>query len=86
MQRPLLFRFVPERFYGLLLRLCTCVSSHLYKRPLASAILQETVGNEALRMHHFLQGSGWGWLGWSKEYNKLMYSSTPNQDPLHLQV
>ncbi|BDA51019.1 Superoxide dismutase [Mn], mitochondrial [Coccomyxa sp. Obi] len=32
-----------------------------------------------------IQGSGWGWLGWSKEYNKLMYSSTPNQDPLTLQ-
>ena len=33
-----------------------------------------------------MQGSGWGWLGWSKGLNKLMYASTANQDPLILQV
>ena len=33
-----------------------------------------------------VKGSGWGWLGWSKSLNKLMYASTPNQDPLVLQV
>ncbi|EIE21219.1 superoxide dismutase [Mn] [Coccomyxa subellipsoidea C-169] len=29
-----------------------------------------------------IQGSGWGWLGYSKEHDKLVYASTPNQDPL----
>ncbi len=33
-----------------------------------------------------MQGSGWGWLGWSKPLNKLLYASTANQDPLVLQV
>ena len=33
-----------------------------------------------------VQGSGWGWLGWSKPLNKLLYASTANQDPLVLQV
>lgn len=35
---------------------------------------------------HVGQGSGWGWLGYSKEHDKLVYASTPNQDPLVTQV
>ncbi|KII84192.1 hypothetical protein PLICRDRAFT_702126 [Plicaturopsis crispa FD-325 SS-3] len=29
-----------------------------------------------------VQGSGWGWLGWSKETGKLEVVTTANQDPL----
>ena len=32
------------------------------------------------------QGSGWGWLGYSKEHGKLIITTSPNQDPVHLQV
>lgn len=32
------------------------------------------------------QGSGWGWLGYSKDLKKLVYASTPNQDPLVIQA
>ncbi len=30
-----------------------------------------------------VQGSGWGWLGFDKVNNKLVVTSTANQDPLH---
>ncbi|KAI9224380.1 superoxide dismutase [Mn], mitochondrial [Blastocladiella britannica] len=29
-----------------------------------------------------VQGSGWGWIGYNKEQNKLAIATTPNQDPL----
>lgn len=29
-----------------------------------------------------MQGSGWGWLGYSKEAGKLVVATTANQDPL----
>ena len=29
-----------------------------------------------------VQGSGWGWLGYSKDMNKLVVATTSNQDPL----
>ena len=32
------------------------------------------------------QGSGWGWLGYSKDLDKLVISTTANQDPLITQV
>ena len=28
------------------------------------------------------QGSGWGWLGYSKDSGKLVLETTANQDPL----
>ena len=33
-----------------------------------------------------LQGSGWGWLGYSPELKRLIISTTANQDPLSTQV
>jgi len=29
-----------------------------------------------------VQGSGWGWLGYSKDLDKLVVATTSNQDPL----
>jgi Fe-Mn family superoxide dismutase len=29
-----------------------------------------------------VQGSGWGWLGYSKDLGKLVVATTSNQDPL----
>ena len=29
-----------------------------------------------------VQGSGWGWLGYNKDLNKLVIATTANQDPL----
>ena len=29
-----------------------------------------------------VQGSGWGWLGFDKTANKLVVTTTSNQDPL----
>ena len=29
-----------------------------------------------------VQGSGWGWLGYSKAANRLQVVACPNQDPL----
>ncbi|KAG0366048.1 Superoxide dismutase [Mn], mitochondrial [Gamsiella multidivaricata] len=29
-----------------------------------------------------VQGSGWGWLGYNKEFKRLEIATTPNQDPL----
>ena len=29
-----------------------------------------------------MQGSGWGWLGYSKEKDALVVATTANQDPL----
>jgi len=29
-----------------------------------------------------IQGSGWGWLGYNKKYDRLEYASCANQDPL----
>nr|QSX72224.1 superoxide dismutase [Mn] mitochondrial [Halisarca dujardinii] len=29
-----------------------------------------------------VQGSGWGWLGYNKEFNRLEVATCPNQDPL----
>ena len=29
-----------------------------------------------------LQGSGWGWLAWHPEAQKLVVATTANQDPL----
>ncbi|MEL7432215.1 MAG: superoxide dismutase [Chlamydiota bacterium] len=29
-----------------------------------------------------IQGSGWGWLGWNKQANRLEIACLPNQDPL----
>ena len=33
-----------------------------------------------------IQGSGWGWLGYSPELKRLIISTTANQDPLSTQV
>ena len=33
-----------------------------------------------------VQGSGWGWLGYSKQLDKVVMTTSPNQDPVHLQV
>lgn len=33
-----------------------------------------------------LQGSGWGWLGYSPELKRLVITTTANQDPLSTQV
>ena len=33
-----------------------------------------------------VQGSGWGWLGYSKEAGKLVVATTANQDPLVTQA
>jgi superoxide dismutase, Fe-Mn family len=32
-----------------------------------------------------IQGSGWGWLGYCKEMQKLILTTCPNQDPLSVQ-
>jgi hypothetical protein len=32
------------------------------------------------------QGSGWGWLGYSKDGGKLVLETTANQDPLSTKV
>jgi len=32
------------------------------------------------------QGSGWGWLGYSKDSGKLVLETTANQDPLSTKV
>ena len=33
-----------------------------------------------------VQGSGWGWLGYSKDSGKLVLETTANQDPLSTKV
>lgn len=33
-----------------------------------------------------MQGSGWGWLGYSPELKRLVITTTANQDPLSTQV
>ena len=37
-------------------------------------------------MRWTVQGSGWGWLGYSKQLDKVVMTTSPNQDPVHLQV
>ena len=33
-----------------------------------------------------MQGSGWGWLGYSPELKRLVITTTANQDPLTTQA
>lgn len=33
-----------------------------------------------------MQGSGWGWLGYSPELKRLVITTTANQDPLSTQA
>ena len=53
--------------------------------PLTTGVSQQWTSDENTR---FLaaQGSGWGWLGYSKQLGKVVMTTSPNQDPVHLQV
>lgn len=41
-------------------------------------VLQKTLANASVAV----QGSGWGWLGYDKANNRLVVTTTANQDPL----
>lgn len=41
---------------------------------------------ELIDSRALLQGSGWGWLGFSPELKRLVITTTANQDPLSTQV
>lgn len=57
-----------------------------------SGLLADAINNEFGSLDHFIsrfnaktaaiQGSGWGWLGFNKQMNRLEIATCSNQDPL----
>jgi Fe-Mn family superoxide dismutase len=42
----------------------------------------ENMKKELVAQTVAVQGSGWGWLGFNKQTNRLGITACPNQDPL----